>query len=95
MRSGQPKQSFTKLFSQKQKKTKAFTLIELLVVITIIFMLMMTVYAPYSLYQQKAKLKLASRELSQSFYEAKNMAVSGIKEQRIDEEDYTTENMAV
>jgi hypothetical protein len=55
----------------------------------------MTVYAPYSLYQQKAKLKLASRELSQSFYEAKNMAVSGIKEQRIDEEDYTTENMAV
>jgi hypothetical protein len=40
---------------------------------------MMIAYVPYAHYQKKAKLRLASREISQSFYEAKNMAVSGIK----------------
>ncbi len=37
-------------------------------------------YLPYSHYQNKAKLKISSREISQSFYEAKNMAVSWIKD---------------
>ncbi|MDD3793756.1 MAG: prepilin-type N-terminal cleavage/methylation domain-containing protein [Candidatus Gracilibacteria bacterium] len=59
---------------------KAFTLIELLVSITIIIILSLMTYLPYSHYQNKAKLKLASREISQSFYEAKNMAISGIKD---------------
>ncbi|NVP17095.1 type II secretion system protein [Candidatus Gracilibacteria bacterium] len=61
-------------------KNKAFTLFELLVVISIIMTLMIVVYLPYSHYQNKAKLKLVSREISQSFYEARNMAVSGIKD---------------
>ncbi|MDR1987683.1 MAG: prepilin-type N-terminal cleavage/methylation domain-containing protein [Candidatus Peribacteria bacterium] len=59
-----------------EKTKNAFTLIELLVSITILFLLMMMVYAPYSFYEKKARLKLASSEISQSFYEAKNMAVS-------------------
>jgi len=42
--------------------------------------LMTIVYLPYSHYQNKAKLKLASREISQSFYESKNMSVSWIKD---------------
>lgn len=64
---------------------KAFTLIELLIVITIIALLMMVVFVPYSHSQKKAKLRLAWREIAQVFYDAKNMAVSWIKEQ-IDEE---------
>lgn len=59
---------------------KAFTLVELLVAITIIIILSLMTYIPYSHYQNKAKLKLASREISQSFYEAKNMAISWIKD---------------
>lgn len=64
-----------------RKKLKAFTLIELLVAMTIVFSLMLLTYAPYSHYQKKAKLKLSSREIAQSFYEAKNMAVSWLKDE--------------
>jgi len=53
-----------------------FTLIELIVTISIIMILSLMTYFPYSHYQNKAKLKLASREISQSFYDAKSMAVS-------------------
>ncbi|MDR2411331.1 MAG: prepilin-type N-terminal cleavage/methylation domain-containing protein [Candidatus Peribacteria bacterium] len=73
---------------------KGFTLIELLISITLLFMLMMMAYVPYEHYQKKAKLKLASREIAQSFYEAKNMAVSGIKELK-DADNYETENRSV
>jgi hypothetical protein len=38
---------------------------------------------------------LASSEISQSFYEAKNMAVSWIKEIKNDTENYESENKAV
>lgn len=62
------------------KEKKAFTLFELIVAMSIAMTLMMMTFAPYSYYQNKAKLKLASREISQSFYEAKNMAVSWIKD---------------
>jgi prepilin-type N-terminal cleavage/methylation domain-containing protein len=75
-------------------KQKGFTLIELLISITILFILMMMAYIPYEHYQKKAKLKLASREISQSFYEAKNMAVSGIKELK-DADTYESENMSI
>lgn len=78
-----------------EKTKNAFTLIELLVSITILFLLMMMVYAPYSFYEKKARLKLASSEISQSFYEAKNMAVSWIKEIKNDTENYESENKAV
>jgi len=57
-------------------KKGGFTLVELIVTITIIIILSLMTYLPYSHYQNKAKLKLASREISQSFYEAKNMAIS-------------------
>lgn len=59
---------------------KAFTLFELIVAMSIAMILMMMTFAPYSYYQNKAKLKLSSREISQSFYEARNMAVSGVKD---------------
>lgn len=58
---------------------KAFTLFELMVAMAIVFSLMLMSYLPYSHYQNKVKLKLSSREISQWFYEAKNMAVSWIK----------------
>ncbi|MDR1944549.1 MAG: prepilin-type N-terminal cleavage/methylation domain-containing protein [Candidatus Peribacteria bacterium] len=77
-----------------KQKEKAFTLIELLTSITILFILMMLAYVPYAHYQKKAKLKLASREISQSFYEAKNMAVSGIKESK-DTDIYESENKSI
>lgn len=58
---------------------KAFTLIELMIVITIMVFIMMLTYAPYNYYQQKAKLKIASREISQSIYEGRNLAISGME----------------
>ncbi len=61
------------------KNKKAFTLIELMIVITIMVFMMMLTYAPYNYYQQKAKLKIASREISQSMYEWRNLAVSWVE----------------
>lgn len=58
----------------------AFTLVELMVTILIIIILSLMTYLPYGHYQNKAKLKLASREITQSFYDAKSMAISWIKD---------------
>lgn len=63
-----------------KKNINWFTLIELLVSMTILTSVMFLAYFPYNHYQNKAKLKLTSREISQSFYDAKNMAVSGLNE---------------
>lgn len=57
-----------------------FTLVELIIAITIVVILSVVTYVPYSHYQNKAKLKLASREISQGFYEARNMASSWLKD---------------
>lgn len=59
---------------------KAFSLIEIMIVISIMMIVLMFSYAPYSLYQNKAKVKLATREVSQSLYEARNMAISWVQE---------------
>jgi len=48
---------------------KAFTLIELMIAITIVVILTMATYAPYNYYQNKAKLKVTTREISQILYE--------------------------
>jgi hypothetical protein len=47
-----------------------------MIAITIVAFLMIASYAPYSYYQNKAKLKVATREISQVLYEAKNMAIN-------------------
>lgn len=60
----------------KQKTKNAFTLIELMISITIIAILTLMSIAPYNYYQNKASLKIASRELSQVLYESRNMAVN-------------------
>ncbi len=66
-----------KLFKKSDKI--AFTLIELMIVISIMGLLLLFSYAPYTFYQSKAKLRLATREVAQSFYETKNFSISGIK----------------
>jgi len=53
-----------------------FTLIELMIAIVIMVILTMTAYAPYNYYQNKAKLKVTAREISQLLYESRNMAVN-------------------
>lgn len=55
---------------------KAFTLIELMISITIVVVLTMATYAPYSYYQNKTKLKVTTREISQLIYEWRNMAMN-------------------
>lgn len=60
-----------------QFQTAAFTLIELIVVITIIGIISLSVYMPYSHHQKKTLLHQASKELSQSLSEARNLAVHG------------------
>lgn len=57
-----------------KKNISWFTLMEFLVASTIVVLLTLMTYVPYSHYQNKAKIKIASREISQSFYESKNMA---------------------
>lgn len=63
----------------KVLKNKAFTLIELLIVISIMMIVLIFSYSPYNMYQNKARLKLATREVAQSLYEARNMAVSWVQ----------------
>lgn len=57
-------------------KKNWFTLIELVISITIIWILFLLSYAPYSFYQKKASLKVTSREISQILSEARNMAIN-------------------
>lgn len=64
----------------KNQRKKAFTLVELMIVIIIIWLMALLSYAPYNLYQKKAQLRVASREVSQALYESKNMAVSWVSE---------------
>lgn len=61
----------------KSFSSQAFTLIELIVVITIIGIISLWVYLPYSHHQKKTIVKQASKEVSQSLSEARNLAVHG------------------
>ena len=61
---------------KKQIIKFGFTLIELMITITIIVVLTMMTYAPYNYYQNKAKLKITLRQVSQLLYESRNMAVN-------------------
>lgn len=54
-----------------------FTLVEIMIVLVIITFMMLLVSAPYGYFQQKAKVKVAGREIAQAIYEAKNLAISG------------------
>lgn len=65
---------FIKNIDMNQKKW--FTLIELMVAITIIGILSIMSYSPYSYYQNKASLKVTAREVSQLLYESRNMAIN-------------------
>jgi prepilin-type N-terminal cleavage/methylation domain-containing protein len=55
---------------------KAFTLIELLIAITIFFILTLITYVPYNFYMNKVKVRNTIKEISQSLYEARNMAIN-------------------
>lgn len=57
---------------------KAFTLLELMIVVTILWIIATFSYIPYNFYQNKIKLNLSSNIFSQTFYEAKNLAISWI-----------------
>ena len=60
------------------RKTKeAFTLVELMVVITIMVILSMMVYAPYQHFQTKQKVRNSAKIVSQTLYEARNLAING------------------
>lgn len=59
------------------RKTKsAYTFIELMVVITIISILSIATYVPYSFYQNKEKLRTWAKEIAQSIVEARNLAIN-------------------
>lgn len=53
-----------------------FTLIELLIAITIFMILVVMSFVPYQYYSNIAKVKLASKEISQSISEARNTAIN-------------------
>jgi len=59
-------------------KIKGFTLIELIVVISIIAIISLASYFPYAHHQKKVLLKQASREIAQSFSEARNFSLNGL-----------------
>ena len=56
-------------------KNKWFTLIELIIVISIIWTMMVMVYAPYNIFQKKAEVKIASKSIAKTISESRNMAI--------------------
>lgn len=60
-----------------KKHISGFTFIELVIVITIISMVSLATYLPYAHHQKKVLLKQASREISQSLWDARNLALNG------------------
>ncbi len=67
-----------KLIIKNNDSKKAYTLIELMVVITIIAIMTIVTYVPYSFYSNKEKVRITAKEVSQSLWEAKNMAINGL-----------------
>ncbi len=63
---------------------RAFTLIEVLIVIFILGIMLTATYAPYSHYQKKALLKQWKKEIIQSIYEARNLAINGLADDTTD-----------
>ena len=53
-----------------------FTLIEFAVSITVFFVLALATYAPYSYYSNKIRLKQSIKEIVQTLYDARNMAIN-------------------
>jgi len=60
------------------KNNYAFTLIELLISMTIFFIIVIASYVPYNFYMNKVKVRNTIREISQSLYEVRNMAINWI-----------------
>jgi len=56
---------------------KAFSLIELIIVINILLLVLWGTYLPYAYMQKKAKLRLGVKQISQTLYEVRNMAING------------------
>ncbi len=54
---------------------KWFTLIELMIVVTIVWIMMMMVYAPYNYYKKKAQVKIAAKNIEKVLYIARNNAI--------------------
>ncbi len=54
---------------------KWFTLIEIIIVISIIWIMMTMVYTPYNLFQRKAEVRIASKSISKTISESRNMAI--------------------
>ena len=59
---------------------RGFTLVELLIAMSIFFILVASTYAPYNYYTKKANLSNATKEISQSIYSARNMAINWANE---------------
>ena len=53
-----------------------FTLVEMVIAISIFFILALAIYAPYSYYWNKIRLKQSVKETVQILYDARNMAVN-------------------
>jgi len=52
-----------------------FTLLELMIAMSIVFLVSVSLYAPYSHYQNKAHLKLGTKQIEQFLTQARNSAV--------------------
>ena len=61
----------------KYSQKSAFTLIEFLIAITIVALISVMAFVPYSFYLNKSKVKHTQKEVTQVIYEAKNMALNG------------------
>ena len=62
------------------KTNYAFTLIELLISMTIFFIIVIASYVPYNFYMNKVKVRNTIKEISQSLYEVRNMAINWISD---------------
>ena len=58
-----------------KNKKSGFTLIELVIVVAILAMLMTMSYAPYMYYQDKLRVKMASKDIGQVLYNYRNLSI--------------------
>jgi prepilin-type N-terminal cleavage/methylation domain-containing protein len=62
--------------NKKYTRIKAFTLIELMVTISIMVLVWWATYMNFAYNQNKMNLKLTAKDISQSLYNARNMAIN-------------------
>ena len=70
----------------KKVSHSGFTLVEMMIVIAILMLVFTFVYLPYTHFQEKVKIRQATREAAQAINEARNLAINWVQNEQANDD---------